>query len=92
MPPTEPEHRDMREVDGFTILKAAEAGRLPEELQDSLEDLAEAVASVQQDPKGVVGMRYGRRIVVAPVDDPDQAVDVADVDLARHVILTLGGK
>lgn len=79
--------------DAFRTLKAAEGGELPEEVQRSLDDLVDAVAPVLGDgASGVVGLRFGRRVIVAPVDSPEDAVDIADVDLARRVILTVGGK
>lgn len=91
--PEHPGTLDVPDPDRFEILKAAEAGSLPEEIRRGLEDLSEAVTPVLgDDPGGVVGMRYGRRIIVAPVDDPDNAVDIADVDMARRIILTVGGR
>ncbi len=91
--PEQPGTLDVPDPDRFEILKAAESGKLPEEVQRGLEDLSDAVTPVLGgDSRGVVGLRYGRRVIVAPVDDPSDAVDIADVDLARKVILSVGGR
>lgn len=91
--PEHPGTLDVPDPDRFEILKAAESGKLPEEVQRGLEDLSKAVTPVLgDDPKGAVGLRYGRRIIVASAGDPSDPVDIVDVDLARKVILTVGGR
>lgn len=91
--PEHPGTLDVPDPNRFTILKAAESGSLPEEVQRGLTELSEAVTpALGQDPSGVVGLRFGRRIIVAPVGQTEDAVDIADVDMARKVILTVGGK
>lgn len=96
IPPLMPEHPgrlDVPDPGTFEILKAAESGSLPEEVQRGLQDLADAIAGALGDePSGVVGLRFGRRVIVAPADKPTDAVDIADVDLARKIILTVGGR
>lgn len=78
--------------DRFTVMSAAKPGPLPAEVERELRQLAEAIGSVMPEPEGMIGTRFGRRVVVAPVDDPSNAVDIADVDMARHLVLTFGGE
>lgn len=77
----------------FTILPAADGGQIPESVARELRELSDAVKSVSAATEdAVVGTRFGRRIIVAPVDNPGEAVDIADVDIPRAMILTIGAK
>lgn len=77
---------------GFTVLSAADPGPIPEEVALALERAAEAVEGVVgKEPPGVVAVRFGRRTIVAPAASPGEAVDVADIDLPRRIVLTVGG-
>lgn len=81
-----------REPGGFEVHWAAEPGPVPEDVSRELRELAEAVGPVLDEAEGMIGTRFGRRAIVAPANAPDEAVDVADVDLARSMVLTMGGK
>lgn len=87
-----PEPTMDRDPDAFQTMSAAQSGPLPADVERELRRLAEALGAVLEDDEGVVGTRFGRRVIVAPVDNPTDAVDVADVDLPRKLILTLGGE
>jgi hypothetical protein len=81
-----------QDPDGFRITSAGQDGPLPPDVQRELTQLAEAIETAVEDPEGMVATRFGRRVVVAPVDDPSQAVDVADVDMTRNLVLTFGAE
>jgi hypothetical protein len=81
-----------RDPGGFEVHWAAEPGPIPESVSRDLRELAETVGGVLGEGEGMVGTRFGRRVVVAPANAPDEAVDVADVDPTRSLVLTMGGK
>lgn len=82
-----------RDPDGFEVLWAAEPGPLPEDVSRDLRDIADTIEPVLgDDDDGVIGTRFGQRSIVAPAGSPSDAVDVADVDVPRSLVLTMGGK
>jgi hypothetical protein len=87
-----PEPTMDRDPEAFQVASAGEAGPLPPDVDQELRRLSEALQTQLDDPEGMIATRFGRRVVVAPVDQPDQAVDVADVDMPRHLVLTFGGE
>lgn len=87
-----PEPTMDRDPQAFQVMSAAQAGPTPPDVERELRQLAEAVGPVLDEREGVIGTRFGRRAIVAPVDAPQEAVDVADVDLSRQLVLTLGGE
>lgn len=87
-----PEPTMDRDPEAFQVSSAGQAGPLPPDVESELRQLADALKTTLEDPEGMVATRFGRRVVVAPVDEPGQAVDVADVDMPRHMVLTFGGE
>jgi hypothetical protein len=77
----------------FTIMTAAKPGPLPPDVERELRQLSKAIQPVlDDDDEGRIATRFGRRAIVAPVDQPTEAVEVADVDVPRSMVLTMGGK
>lgn len=81
-----------QDPDGFEVLWAADSGPLPRDIARDLESLSDALRPVVPTEDGVIGTRFGRRTIVAPVQNPEDAVDVADVDVSRSVVFTMGGE
>lgn len=81
-----------RDPEAFQVSSAGKAGPLPPDVERELRQVADALQTALEDPEGMVATRFGRRVVVAPVDEPSKAVDVADVDMPRHLVLTFGGE
>jgi hypothetical protein len=76
----------------FQVMSAADAGPLPPDVDRELDQLADALETALDDPDGMIATRFGRRVIVAPVGNPNDHVDVADVDMPRHMVLTFGGE
>ena len=77
----------------FAVHTASEAGQLPREVAEGLARLATAVSQVRgATPPGVIGLRFGHRVIVAPARDPEAATDIVDVDVARRTVLSVGGR
>lgn len=91
-PDVAPHPAGQHEPGGFEVHWAAEPGPVPESVSRDLRELAEAVGPVVDEAEGVIGTRFGRRVVVAPVNAPDDPVDIADVDPSRDMVLTMGGE
>lgn len=91
-PDLAPHPASQEDLDGFEVLWAAEPGPIPEDVARDLRELSDAVKPVAEGSDGIVGTRFGRRVVVAPVNAPDEAVDIADVDPSRSIVLTMGAK
>lgn len=87
-----PEPTMDRDPDAFQVMSAAKPGPVPPDVERELRQLSEALCAVLDEEEGVIATRYGRRILVAPVGQPGEAVDVADVDLTRQLVLTFGGE
>lgn len=81
-----------REPDEFQVMSAAQSGPIPPDVERELRQLADAIKATTDTDEGIVATRFGQRVVVAPLDNPSEGVDVADVDLTRQIILTLGGE
>ncbi len=91
-PDLEPHPASDSDTDGFEVHWAAEPGPIPEDVARDLREISEAVEPVVEGNDGMIGVRFGRRVIVAAVGAPDEAVDIADVDLAGDLVLTRGAK
>lgn len=78
--------------DEFEVLWAAEPGPIPEDVARDLREISHAIEPVLEASDGVIGTRFGHRVVVAPAGSPQDAVDIADVDISRNIVLTMGAK
>jgi len=79
-----------RDPDEFTVMSAAKDGPLPPDVERDLRELADELEPIVDE--GYVATRFGGRVIVAEISSPTDAVDVADIDIPRSIVLTLGGK
>lgn len=91
-PDIEPHPASQQDLDGFEVLWAAEPGPIPDDVAQDLRELGDAVTACMEEGDGVVGTRFGHRVIVAPADAPQDAVDIADVDIPRRIVLTMGAR
>lgn len=78
--------------DKYEVLWAAEPGPIPDDVARDLRDIADAIDPVLEESDGMIGTRFGHRVIVAPAGSPQDAVDIADVDISRNIVLTMGAK
>lgn len=91
-PDIAPHPASKEDPDRLHVLWAAEPGPLPDDVAQDMRELADALDPSVKGSKGIIGTRFGRRVIVAPLHAPEDTVDIAIVDASRNLALTMGGK
>lgn len=91
-PDIAPHPASQEDPDRLHVLWAAEPGPLPDDVAQDMRELADALEPRLEGSEGMIGTRFGRRVIVAPLRAPEDTVDIAIVDASRNLALTMGGK
>ncbi len=91
-PDIAPHPASEEDPDRLHVLWAAEPGPLPDDVTQDMRQLADALEPHVDGDGGMIGTRFGRRVIVAPLNAPEDTVDIAIVDASRNLVLTMGGE